>query len=142
EVLRKVLELGQTVANREHLLAVVNVHRRLPVEAVDRSCGNVDHAERRMPDEHGASARRAELAMARLGLLDEAELLLALHPADAGGRPRLRRVDRGPEPASTRAAMAERLGGGLAGELHLDRAAEAVALALLSCHRESSVSLV
>src|SRR5262245_10214559 len=91
-----------------------------------------------MFDEHRTSAGGAELAMARLGFLDEPELLLALHHAHAGCRPQGRRVNRSPEPASTRAAMAERLGGGLAGELHLDRAAEAVALALLSCHRESS----
>src|SRR5262245_22617660 len=88
-----------------------------------------------MLDEHGASAGGAELAMARFGFLDESELLLALHHAHAGCRPQRRRVDRSPEPASTRAAMAVRLGRGLSTELQLNRATEAVAVALLTCHR-------
>src|SRR5262244_2143343 len=82
ELLGEVFELRKPVAHHKHLLAVVNVKRRLEREAGDRTRGDVGHSEPRMEDEDRAPTARAELAMTGLGLLERAELVRALHDLD------------------------------------------------------------
>src|SRR5207253_4082344 len=128
ELLRKVLELRQPVAYRHHLLAVVHVQRRPIGEALDRARGYVRHAESRMPDQHRCPAGRAELAVAVLGPLVEAELVRALRHLDVRRRPQTRRVDRRAEPATAGATVAVHLNRRVASDLDLDRPARAAGL--------------
>src|SRR6185369_12649834 len=125
ELLRKVLELRQPVAHRHHLLAVVHMHGRAIGEALDRPRGHVRHVEARMPDQHRRTAGRAELAVAILGPLVEAELVGAFRHLDVRRRPQARRVDRGAEPATAGSTVAVHLNYRVASDLELDRAARA-----------------
>src|SRR5438128_77317 len=78
-----------------------------------------------MPDQHRRTAGRAELAVAVLGLLVEAELVRAFRHLDVWRRPQARRVDWRAEPATARATVAVHLNRRVASDFELDRAARA-----------------
>src|SRR5437016_7221253 len=81
-----------------------------------------------MPDEHRRPAGRAELTVAVLGPLVEAELVRAFRHLDVRRRPQARRVDRRAEPATAGATVAVHLKRRVASDLELDRAAGAAGL--------------
>src|SRR5436190_16131028 len=93
EVLREVLELRETVAHGYHLLAVMDVQRRLVRQALHGTRRHVGHAEARMADQHRASAGGAELPVAVLGLLERAELVRAFEHVHVRRRPQGRGVN-------------------------------------------------
>src|SRR5205823_11414222 len=90
-----------------------------------------------MPDQHRRPAGRAELAVAVLGPLVEAELVRAFRHLDVRRRPQARRVDRRAEPATAGATVAVHLKRRVASDLELDRAAGAAGLV---CVRHGDVS--
>src|SRR5207244_1018696 len=78
------------------------------------------------------AAAGAEVAVAGLGLLEQADLVGALNDLDVRCGPQRCGVDRRAQPAPAGAAMAVGLDVRLARQLHFDRAANATALEFLS----------
>src|SRR5262249_16500597 len=108
ELLGEVLELGQTVPHGEDLLLIVHVDARLEVEPAHAARRHVGHAHRGMADDHGRAAVAAEGAMARFGLLEYPEPILAARHSHLVGRPKRGPLGRRAQPTAAGAAGAVR----------------------------------
>jgi len=85
----------------------MNVKLRLVAVGRDRGGVHVDHTERRVVRQQVSAAGFAELAVARLRLVVNANIALSLGDLHCLGLPETKRVDRRGSPTPTRCAMTE-----------------------------------
>src|SRR5438552_2546451 len=98
EFARKVFQLRQAIAHRQHGFRVVDVHARFEIKLWNRGGEDVDQAERRVSAHQMTAAFRAILPLAEIGFLEHRNVFGAGRDPHRLRLPEAERVDR---PAGT-----------------------------------------
>src|SRR4029453_13299569 len=127
EFARKILQLGQAIAHRQHGLGIVDMDRRRESERGDGRRKDVDQPERRVVGHQVAAALLAVFAVADRRLGERRHMLLPPGDAHRLGSPQAKGIHGSTRPGAARTAVAVPHRFGRTTHLDLNGATETVA---------------